>query len=64
MKQKTYLVIVTVVFSAVSIFHLLRLIFKWNAIIGSWTVPLWLSIVAFIIAGFLAYQGIKLNRNK
>ena len=62
MKQKTYLIIVTIIFSGVSFFHLLRLALKWKAIIGTWTIPLWISYIAFVIPAFLAYSGFKLSK--
>ncbi|HBG61737.1 MAG: hypothetical protein A2Y03_01750 [Omnitrophica WOR_2 bacterium GWF2_38_59] len=60
MKTKTYLLTVAILLSAVSIFHLQRITFKWNAAIGSWTIPLWTSMIGFIVTAILAYLGFKL----
>jgi len=60
MRQKTYLLLSAVIFSVVSIFHLLRLFLKWNAVIDRWTVPLWMSVIGSVVAGLLAYSGFKL----
>ncbi|MCG2713119.1 MAG: hypothetical protein L6416_12465 [Candidatus Omnitrophica bacterium] len=62
MQIKTYLLAVTMFFSIVSIFHLLRLVFRWNAVISGWTIPLWISLVGCIISGILAYMGFKLSK--
>ena len=61
MRQKTYLLIVSLIFSVVSILHLLRFLFRRNIAIDSWIVPLWPSLVGFIITGFLAYYGFRLS---
>ncbi len=45
----------------VALLHALRIIFGWHAVIGEWEVPTWVSWIALIIAGYLAYEGIKLD---
>ena len=37
-----------------------RIIFDWSAMLGSWSVPMWLSWVALIVTGALAYFGFSL----
>jgi len=64
MKNRTYLLVVAVVFSLVAVFHLLRLILRWDAIIGGWVVPFWVSLVGFVIAGLLAIMGFKSSKNR
>jgi hypothetical protein len=44
-----------VVFTAIAVLHALRLIYGWLAQIGGWDVPMWLSWVALVLAGLLAY---------
>lgn len=62
MNQKKYNLISGIFFMMIAVLHLLRLVFSWEAVIGGWTVPLWLSVVAFMISGFLAYEGFRLSR--
>ncbi len=62
MNQKKYSLITGVFFLMIAVLHLLRLVFSWEAVIGGWTVPLWLSVVAFVIAGYLAYEGFRLSK--
>jgi len=42
----------------------MRLIYGWNVTIGGWTVPVWVSAVGFLIAGYLAFQGFLLLKRK
>lgn len=62
MKEKTYLSTVSVIFSIIFVLHLLRLFLGWSAMIGEWDVPIWLSWVAIIVAGYLAYTGFKFSK--
>jgi type VI protein secretion system component VasF len=39
---------------------LVRIIFGWSAMLGSWSVPMWLSWAALIVLGALAYFGFSL----
>ena len=62
MNQKTYFTVVSVIFSLIAILHLMRIASGWEAEIGGWMVPMWLSWAVLILAGFLAYQGLKFSR--
>jgi len=60
MSRRAYLLITAVIFSLVALLHLVRIIFGWNAMLGSWSAPMWLSWVALIVTGALAYFGFSL----
>jgi len=60
MPQKNFFLITTIIFLAIVVLHILRLLYGWHAVIGGWTVPMWLSVVAIIISGYLSYQGFSL----
>lgn len=62
MKAKTFTKVSGVIFLIIAILHLLRLVLKWEAAIGGWSVPMWFSIVALFFAGYLGYQGLRLSR--
>ena len=62
MNKKTYLSTAATIFLIVATLHLLRVIYKWEAVIGGWVVPQWLSIVAVVIIGYMSYQGFKLKK--
>ncbi|OGN03550.1 MAG: hypothetical protein A3A98_02285 [Candidatus Staskawiczbacteria bacterium RIFCSPLOWO2_01_FULL_40_39] len=59
MLNNTYRKITGVVFLAITALHALRLIYGWEAMIGGWAVPIWLSWFAIIFAGWLAWSGLK-----
>lgn len=62
MTHKTYLTLTGAIFLLIAVLHLLRAIYGWDAAIGGWVVPLWLSWVALVVAGYLGYQGIKFGK--
>jgi uncharacterized membrane protein len=61
MKQRTYIHTVGVIFLLIAVLHALRLVFRFDAVIGNAVIPLWLSGVALVIAGYLAYQSFKME---
>ena len=62
MSQKTFLLTVAAFFSLIGLLHLLRLVFEWEANIGGLIVPMWASWVAILVAGYLAYEGLRLGK--
>ena len=57
MNRKSYLLATAIVFSVIGLIHLLRIILGWEAAIGGWTVPMWLSWLALIVSAAFAYFG-------
>jgi hypothetical protein len=62
MKMRAYLLLTTVLFSFIAIIHLMRFAFGWTAVVGTWTVPLSVSLVAVVICVLLAFWGMNLMR--
>jgi hypothetical protein len=62
MSRKTFSRTVGAVFTLVAIGHLLRIAFGASLVIQSTSIPMWVSWVAFIVAGFLAYEGFRLGQ--
>ena len=62
MTQRQFNVVTGTIFAIIAVLHLLRLIYHWNALIANRPVPLGVSIVAFIVAGYLAWQGFRLRK--
>ena len=62
MSRRAYLLTTAVIFSLIALLHLVRIVFGWSAVIGDWSVPMWLSWVGIIVAGALAYFGFSLAR--
>lgn len=62
MKQKTFSLLASAVFSLIALGHLSRLVFEWPILLGGWTVPFWVNWVALPIFAYLAYQGFRMSR--
>lgn len=62
MTQKTFFCVSGIVFSLVFILHAVRLILMWEVVIGGWNVPHWVSVVALILSGALAYFAFKFKK--
>jgi len=62
MKQKTFNQAAALIFAIVAVFHLARVVLGWSAVIGTWAVPTWLSIVGLVVAGYLAYNAYNLSK--
>lgn len=54
--MKPFTVIAIVVFALVSIMHLVRYFLDWQIVVNSVTIPMWFSIVGFVVAGVLAFM--------
>ena len=61
MGQKTFSVVAGVVFAVVAVLHLLRIYMNWPVVIADWSVPMWVSWVGLIVAGGLAFFGLRLS---
>ena len=59
MDQKTFTLLAGVIFAIVAFIHLLRIYMGWPVVIGDWTVPMWVSWVALVVAGGLSYFGFR-----
>jgi threonine/homoserine/homoserine lactone efflux protein len=62
MSQKTFSLVAGVVFLLVALGHALRVAFGASVVIQNTPIPMWVSWVALIVAGYLAYQGFRLSR--
>lgn len=62
MAQRNFFYIMSILFFIIGLLHLVRLIRGWEAAIGGWPVPMWLSIVALVVAWLLTGWGIRLAK--
>ena len=62
MSNKTYLRTTSFIFLVIVVLHLLRIVDGWEAVIGGYNLPLWISVVAVLLAGFLAFYGYKISK--
>ena len=63
MDRKTFCMLAGIIFTFVALFHLVRIFMEWPVMIGDWSVPIWVSWVALIVAGGLALFGFRFTAN-
>jgi hypothetical protein len=54
---RVYAAISGLIFTLVAIAHLDRLIENWSLMLGSLHVPMWVSVVGFLIPAYLAFEA-------
>ena len=54
-------VLAGVIFAVVALFHLVRIYMDWPVMIGDWSVPMWASWIGLVVAGGLAFFGLRLT---
>jgi hypothetical protein len=52
--------VAAVIFAAVALLHLTRIYMGWPVMIGGWSVPMWVSWIGLVVAGGLAFFGLRL----
>ena len=62
MSQKTFLRLATAIFALVALGHVLRIALGASVAIQGVVIPMWVSWIALVVAGFLAYEGFQLAR--
>jgi uncharacterized membrane protein YhaH (DUF805 family) len=62
MNRNTYLTVTATLFLVVAVVHLLRIILGWHVEIGGLSIPFWLSWLAVLVAGALAYFGFRQHK--
>lgn len=60
MSVKSYVITSSLMFFLVAVLHLLRLFYQWDVDIGGWHVPMWVSVIGLLVAGFLSVAGFRL----
>ena len=64
MKQKTFFIIIGIIFTVLGILHLLRIIFSWYVNIENFQVPMWFSYIAVLFSIILSYHAFKLSNKQ
>ncbi len=57
MTQRAFNTIAGTIFLIVAALHAMRLFCHWQASMGGWIVPMWVSWAGVAVAGFLAYTA-------
>ena len=62
--MKPLLLLTTIFLALIAIGHFLRLVFHVEAVVGGFSVPMWMSVVACLFSGGLAVMLSVENRRK
>ena len=62
MTHKAFSLVAGVIFSVIALMHILRIALGWHLSFAGWVVPMWVSWAGALVAGYLAYQGLRLSR--
>jgi hypothetical protein len=60
--MKTFTKIGAALFGLIALLHAARLVYRWEAVIGGLTIPLWASLPFLLIAGTMAWGLWKESR--
>jgi len=59
MTHKTLLQTTGLIFLIITILHISRIAYGWNVVIGTFTLPLWASWIAVVVAAVLSYHSFR-----
>jgi len=62
MSQKTFSLIAGIIFLVVALVHLVMFILGQSVVVGGWPTPVWSNLVIVLVAGYFAYQGLRLSK--
>ena len=61
MRQKAFSLVAGLIFFVASVLHILRLMTGWHVVFADWTIPISTSWIAFPIARYLGFEGLRLS---
>lgn len=62
MKPKTYMLITAALLAVVATLHAARVVLQLPVQIGTWDLPMWMSVAGALVTGALASIGFSLGR--
>jgi hypothetical protein len=62
MNQKSFSLIVGVIFFLIAVGHLVRVVFGATFVVAGLAIPMWPSVLAVIVMGYLAFEGFRLSK--
>jgi hypothetical protein len=62
MTNKNYYLVAELIFVLITLLHVCRIIFGWDAWINDVYVPMWASGLAVIVAGYMTYWTWKISK--
>ena len=61
MTSRGYTTTTGIVFGLVALAHLIRVVTQSDFMVGGWSVPSWVSLIAVAVAGYLSFSGLRLG---
>jgi hypothetical protein len=61
MSQRVFSLIVGIVFLLIAVGHLLRVVLGATLVVAGVAIPMWPSVLAAIVMGYLAFEGFRLS---
>ena len=62
MSQKTFSLVAGVFFLLIALAHVLRIAYGASVVVQNTSIPMWASVIAVVVTGYLAYEGLRLGR--
>jgi len=63
MGRKPFTMVAAIIFAVIAVAHLYRLMTHFQVIVGSHTLPEWISYVGVVVPALLAYMLVKESRS-
>lgn len=63
MKQSAFNRLAGTIFLLVALLHAARLFFHWEVLIAGRSIPMWISWLGFVLAGFLVYTAFSRKKD-
>lgn len=62
MKEKKFILVVSIFFTLLAVAHLLRMVYGWQVTVASQEIPLWVSGIGIVIPGIFALVGFNFTK--
>ena len=62
MNTRTFIAVSTLIFAFIAVLQLIRILYEWDVSISDWHLPIWVSVVAIVVAGLMSFAGVVLLR--
>jgi|TARA_B100000749_G_scaffold38789_1_gene26664 hypothetical protein len=64
MSLRVYLIASGCIFALVALGHLVRVISQWEAQVGDWSVPMWISWIGTVVPAAFSVTALRLAKRK
>lgn len=61
MRLRTYYTTTALIFLLIAVGHGARVLYGWSATVAGYSIPVWVSVVAAIVALYLSVRGFQLQ---